>query len=291
MTLDNIAQRKPQQRVVKSVARTLETLEFFDEVRRPVNVVEVSGQLGYPQSSTSALLKSMVTMGFLSYDTKGRTYFPTDRVPLIGSWMNPTLFGEGALLRLLNAISERSKQVVLLGARNGDDAQYIQVVNPNKAVPHHISLGTRRPLGTSGVGSALLSTMSSSEVQRMFHRINAYRSDGEPPVDIRLVLSSIAATREKGYFMSYDRVVQDSGLIAMLLPRECTDRPLVVGIGAPTNLIRSREKELAAILREEIDRYFGNETATAKDGAIEPISIEAARERVGSSKHWALTGS
>ncbi|MBV1868924.1 MAG: helix-turn-helix domain-containing protein [Marinosulfonomonas sp.] len=288
MTLDKKTQEIPRQRVVKSVARTLETLEFFDEVRRPVNVVEVSGQLGYPQSSTSALLKSMVTMGFLSYDSKGRTYFPTDRVPLIGSWMNPTLYGEGALLQLLDAISERSKQVVLLGARNGDDAQYIQVVNPNKAVPHHISLGTRRPLGTSGVGSALLSTMSSSEVQRMFHRINAYRSDGEPAVDVKTVLTSIAATREKGYFMSYDRVVQGSGLIAMLLPRECTDRPLVIGIGAPTDIIRSREKELATILREEIDRYFGNQ---ATEGAAAPLLIDTARDRVAGPKLWAMTGS
>ena len=87
--------------------------------------------------------------------------------------------------------------------------------------------------------------------------------------------------------MSYDRVVQGSGLIAKLLPRECTDRPLVVGIGAPTDVIRSREKELASILQEEIDRYFGNEDAPANA----PISIETSRDRTTPPELWAMTGS
>ena len=211
--------------VVKSVARTLETLELFDELRKPANVVEVSTILGYPQSSTSALLKSMVAMGYLSYNPKSRTYFPTDRVPLTGAWMNPVLYSEGALIKVLNAVMERSEQVVLLAARNGDDAQYIQVVKHPKSTTHHIALGSRRPIGTSGVGRALLSTMPDAEVRRMFHRINAYRPAGSEPVDIADLLKSLAETRRKGFFVSQDRVVPGHGLISMLIPRSCTESP------------------------------------------------------------------
>lgn len=248
--------------IVKSVARTLQTLELFDEVRKPVNVVDVSKRLGYPQSSTSALLKSMVAMGYLDYNSKTRSYFPTDRVPLTGAWMNPALYREGALIKLLNAVMERSQQVVLLGARNRDDAQYIQVVRHPTSRTHHISLGTRRPLGTSGVGNALLATMPDTEVQRMFRRINAYRTAEEEPLDIQNLLDSLAQTRKKGYFVSTNRVAKGHGLIAMLLPQSCTDRALAIGIGAPTEFIIERQEEYVRIMREEIVRCFGQLAVT-----------------------------
>lgn len=255
--VDKNASAGDEAHIVKSVARTLEILEFFDEVRQPMNVITVSLALGYPQSSTSALLRSMVAMGYLRFDRDKRTYMPTDRVPLLGSWLNPTLFAEASLLRLLNAIVERSGQLVLLAARNGDHAQYIQVMDPNQAVDHHIRLGTKRPLATSGVGKSLLSAHDDNEVRRIFHRINAYREEGEEPIKIPELLTSLAEVRRKGYFVSIDQVVQGSGLIAMLMPSECTDRPLAIGIGAPSATILSREEELVQIMREEMKRFFG----------------------------------
>jgi len=242
--------------VIKSVARTFELLELFDEMRRPMNVVEVAKRLGYPQSSASALLKSMVTLGFVAYNSNGRTYFPTERVPMIGSWMDPIMFGEGALQKLLKAVSVRSRQLVLFGARNGDEAQYTQVINPKKKWLDHISLGTRRPLGTSGFGHVLLSATPDDEICRLFHRINAFRDAEVPAVNVRKFLDSVRTIREKGYFCSGARVTKGPGLIAMLLPQKITSRPLAIGIGAPTSLIMSREKELVQILREEVARCF-----------------------------------
>lgn len=281
--------------IVKSVARTLEILEFFDEVRQPMNVITVSLALGYPQSSTSALLRSMVAMGYLKFDRVQRTYLPTDRVPLLGCWLNPTLFAEASLLRLLNAIVERSGQLVLLGARNGDHAQYIQVMDPNRAVDHHIRLGTKRPLATSGVGKALLSAHDDNEVKRIFHRINAYREDGEDATKIPELLGSLSEVRRKGYFMSIDQVVQGSGLIAMLMPSECTDRPLAIGIGAPTSTILSREEELVHIMREEMKRFFGQYMHEPKEpkaavrnafGGVKAPAVQLATEKRAYTSVW-----
>ena len=60
--------------VVKSAGRVLQILEFFDDVRREASVIEICTTLGYPQSSTSALLHSLVVMGFLSYNPATRAW-------------------------------------------------------------------------------------------------------------------------------------------------------------------------------------------------------------------------
>tara|TARA_R110000796_G_scaffold92335_2_gene196664 strand:- start:1825 stop:2067 length:243 start_codon:yes stop_codon:yes gene_type:complete len=45
-----------------------------------------------------------------------------------------------------------------------------QVINPKKKSLDHISLGTRRPLGTSGFGHVLLSAIPDDDICRLFHR-------------------------------------------------------------------------------------------------------------------------
>ncbi|MBC7138729.1 MAG: helix-turn-helix domain-containing protein [Defluviimonas sp.] len=243
--------------IVKSVARTCQTLVYFDEARRPLTVVEVSRRLGYPQSSTSALLKSMVKLGFLAHDARRKDYFPTERVPLLGSWMNPDLFGEGIIQRLLRAISQRTQHVVVLATKNGDEAEYMQVIRPKKSPIHHISLGTRRPLGNSGVGRVLMSRFSDEEVCRLLRKVNAYRAPGTAAVDVNAFVASLAETRAKGYYLSTDQVVKGAGLISMPFPGHLNSRLFAVGVAAPTDVILKSEKEIVRIMREEIVHNLG----------------------------------
>ncbi|MFH1341462.1 MAG: helix-turn-helix domain-containing protein [Pseudomonadota bacterium] len=90
--------------VVKSAIRTLEILEYFDEVQQPLNIVAVATALDYPQSSTAALLRSLTTMGYLHYNSRKLTYVPTDRVPFLGSWINPALFQEAGLRSVFRSL-------------------------------------------------------------------------------------------------------------------------------------------------------------------------------------------
>ncbi len=255
--------------IVKSVARTCQTLVYFDEVRRPLSVVEVSRKLGYPQSSTSALLKSLVKLGFLTHDAQKKNYFPTERVPLLGSWMNPDLFGEGIIQRLLRTISERTQHVVVLATKNGDEAEYVQVIRPKKSPIHHISLGARRPLGNSGVGRVLMSRFSEEEVGRLLRKINAYRAPDTPPVDVKAFIDSLAETRAKGYYLSTDQVVKGAGLISMPFPNHLSSRLFAVGVGAPTDVILRSEKEIVKIMREEIVHTLGKNGQALKSRTLQ----------------------
>lgn len=256
MSVENCDTRADGPHVVKSAARTLQIFELFDEIRRPLNVVTVSEALGYPQSSTAALLRSLVAMGYLHYDDRARTYLPTDRVSLLGSWISPPLFEEAALPRLMRAIGKRTGQLVLLAARNGDFAQYIHVLNAPDAVTHHISIGQKRPLATSGVGQMLLTEMSDCDVKRLYHRMNAYAQNAENKVNVAELLAKLAAIRKSGYAFSRNRVVEGYGMIAVRLPNDCTSRPLVIGVGGLCEVLEQREAEILAIVRDEMTAYL-----------------------------------
>ncbi len=259
--------------VVKSAARTLEILEYFDEVQHPLNVVGVAAALGYPQSSTAALLRSLTAMGYLHYNSKKRTYIPTDRVPFLGSWINPALFEEGALPRLMRAIGKHSGQLVVLAARNGDMAQYIHVLNEPTAVAHHIRIGQKRPLATSGVGQVLLSSMDEKEVRRLYHRMNAYAPSSEDKVDIPELLAQLSAVKTRGYTFSRNRVVQGYGVIALAIPKSCTSRPLALGVGGLCETLEQRETEIVEIIRQEMKSHLKLVSPAPTDASKSPRAI------------------
>lgn len=81
--------------IIKSAKRVLVLFECFAECRRPLSVTDVVRGLEYPQSSASALLKSLARLGYLDYDRHERLYVPTLRSSLFGCWMQDQLFGRG----------------------------------------------------------------------------------------------------------------------------------------------------------------------------------------------------
>src|SRR3954464_13358310 len=91
-----ISARPPlEQKTMKSAGRVLEILEYFDDIQRSSTVMEVANALGYPQSSASALLRSLVATGYLNFDPRTRMYITSSRVALLGSWVNSQFFAEG----------------------------------------------------------------------------------------------------------------------------------------------------------------------------------------------------
>src|SRR3954467_12300537 len=78
----------PASALVKSAGRVLQVLEFFDEVQREARVQEIAERLSFPQSSTSVLLKCLVQLGYLDYDANSRSFLPSPRVALLGTWLD-----------------------------------------------------------------------------------------------------------------------------------------------------------------------------------------------------------
>lgn len=260
--------------VVKSVARTLEILEYFDEVQQPLNVVGVAAALGYPQSSTAALLRSLTAMGYLHYNRRRRTYVPTDRVPFLGSWISPPLFGEGALPRLMRAIGRRTGLLVVLAARNGDMAQYIHVLNEPAAVGHHIKIGQTRPLATSGVGQVLLSATNDKEIRRLYHRLNAYAASPETKIDIPELITTLSVVRKRGYTFSRNRVVEGYGVIALPIPRSQTSRPLALGVGGFSNALEQNEVEIVEAIQQEMKSHLKLTSLEADDASVSAKTVQ-----------------
>ncbi|MES2289086.1 MAG: helix-turn-helix domain-containing protein [Pseudomonadota bacterium] len=255
---ERIQARAPiEQKTVKSAGRVLEILEYFDDLQRQSTVMEIADALGYPQSSTSALLRSLVSLGYLNYDAFARTYITSSRVALLGSWVNSDFFAEGTIISMMKELNERTGDTVVLAVRNGLHIQYIHVIQATSPARLHMTLGTVRPIAASGAGFAFLSTMTDNEITRLVMRINAEAEEGQELIKVRDLLEEIAVIRRKGYAFTCDMVTRGGGIIAAPLPRISGQQRMVVGIGGISEVMRGREEELSTVLMEQVDARFG----------------------------------
>ena len=244
-----------ERKVIKSAGRVLQVLEFFDDVKRPLAVAEIAEHHGWPHSSTSALMSSLVTLGYLHYDSGKRIYQPSMRVALLGDWIQGNLLKDGQLMRLLQHLNDETGETIVLAAQNGLHSQYLRVIQGTTALRMHLHIGMLRPLFGSGTGSMLLSHMEDNMIRKLARRFNATAAT-EKQVDSTKLLHDIAADRVRGYAMSLNQVTPHSGLIAMLLPTPAQDKPLVLGISGLTVRLVENEQRYAQAMRNGMKRFL-----------------------------------
>ncbi|WP_210254960.1 IclR family transcriptional regulator [Methylocapsa sp. S129] len=226
---------------IKSAKRVLELLEYLAERRRPLGVSDIVRGLNYPQSSVSALLTSLVKLGYLDHDRHKRQFMPTMRVALLGGWVQDELYSEASLSRVVDELHAITGQTVILGMQNGIHVQYVHLVQALKPqVPHwYIKNGSLRPLCRSAVGKVLLSLKSDTEVVHLLRRINAEEPDPSKRVTSTALLRELDHIRTCGYAVTEGSVNPHAGVVAIEMQTSNRQTPMAIGIGATVAEIRA----------------------------------------------------
>jgi DNA-binding IclR family transcriptional regulator len=241
--------RRFVQTAVKSAVRAFAVLELFELLRRPLALKEVSSELGYPTSSTSVLLKSLLDIGYLDYDRERRTYLPTMRLGMLGQWVQDSLFGDSQLLEAMEWLHQRTGEAVILAAQTDLHVQYLHILYSGRPLEFRALPGLRRSLGRSGLGWALLAVKPDHEIEQLRRKINAHT---EEKLDREDLTARIAEVRMQGYSFSRHTISDGVGLLAMALPRAGFGRVFAFGVAGNVSGLERKEAEIVAYLRSAI---------------------------------------
>lgn len=243
--------------VIKSAARVLELFEYFAECRRPLSVTDVVRGLDYPQSSASALLKSLTRLGYLDYDRYGRHYMPTLRVALFGGWVQDQLFSQRSLSNLIDELHAASGgQTVILGMQNDVYVQYIHLAQSSRHDVRgwYIKPGSLRSLCRSATGRVLLSRKSDVEVQQLLWRINA-EEELQQRLQIGDLLKELDQIRQQGYAYTERTLNPSTGVIAVEMPTPPSQPPMALGIGGEVEMLQREKDRFLDLLQRALQPY------------------------------------
>lgn len=244
------------EKTVKSAVRVLAIFEVFEMERRALTISELVERLKIPQSSTSTLMKSLVTKGFVEFDAQTRRYRPSVRLAFLGNWVLGTTDAIAHIHSLAQTLSSRTGETILVGAENGLFMQYLSVIVSPHTVRIALHAGLKRPLHRSGLGLMLLSLKTDAEIGRVVRRYNAEFSDPDGVrVSERRVLEMVDKARRQGWCETANLIVEGAGSIATLLPLPRGQRPLAIGIGAPVARLQARHDILQPALMAAVKEF------------------------------------
>ena len=264
-----------ERQAIKSSMRTFEVLELFDHERRPLRLQDIHTALGYPQSSATNLLKSMVVMGYVNYNLTNRTYSPTLKVSALGKWL-PYFNDDNHIYQsFIDRLQKETDEVASLVSQNDLFVQYLIVEEPDHDHKKPPPQGSLRMIVDSAAGFALMSSWSNEQVDKIcrysnyyeLHRAASYYE--EPPherIIFSEILSEVRSVRSKGYCLRQGKPIPEVSAIGMPLPTSKHDIQLAIGVGGLTDRIVEKKSfivETMQRLKKELSEILAAERENA----------------------------
>ncbi|WP_288251521.1 helix-turn-helix domain-containing protein [uncultured Hydrogenophaga sp.] len=253
---------------VKSAARALQVLEYFEHVQRPAGVQEIARALQYPVSSTSVLIKTLSELGYLNRHPDSQKFAPTMRQPLLGGWIRAGRADGHALAELVREAKRATGLSAVLSSRHGQHVQYIyvQLAEARDFVSRSPHSGTLRTICRCAAGIAMLTNESDDRIALLARTTAATEKRA---IDLDLLMERVVEARAAGYAWQADSNLPGVGDVAVLLNEiDPFGKALILSVGAASNAIRTRHHELGGYLKRLITEFSAGLPPATLDGSV-----------------------
>jgi len=238
----------PLSRAVKSADRTLEIFELFFRERRPMSLKEIAEELGFPASSTNYLLKSLSTGGYLNYNKRYRSYFPTSRMKSVTSWIDDYLPESSEIMDTMKQLRREFGETVAIGIRNDLNLQYLKALESDYPIRYHIDEGAQRPLIEAAMGWVILAGLSDEKIDTIYRRTEY--EDISRKISFKDLIAAIEKVRKAGYCYSNDQTVPYfASTIAVKLAENYNNQAVVIGLGGERKRISLKSEAIVARMK------------------------------------------
>ena len=154
--------------MVKSAERSLKLLEFIAAAREGLSHKDLSKSLDIPGSSLSALLATLVSRGYLSFDPLSRRYsIGPEILHLAGRYLGNfdiVCLVSPIIRELVASINESA----LIAIRREYSIQIISKELCSERIQQVIDIGEKAPLYATAAGKAILASFSDDDLKRYF---------------------------------------------------------------------------------------------------------------------------
>ena len=239
---------------VKSAERVFKVLELMDREERALTVKEIALILGFPSSSTSALLGGMVKAGYLEIEKPGRRFRPTLKTARLGSWIANRFEVDDRTSLMMQYVSRMTEETVLLAVLDQWTVLYTHVIQSTLPLRLHVPIGTKRPLHMSGTGQVLLADLDDNTITKNFRNMAGLWDIGGD-ITVEDLLKRVHESRTNGFAVNVDTITPGAGIVAVPIPYKVCGTRAAIAVGGSSSVVREKWEERVNLLRSTITRF------------------------------------
>jgi IclR family transcriptional regulator, acetate operon repressor len=233
---------------VKSAQRTIEVLELLGRSSGPLSLAELHQRLGYPKSSLSMLLRTLVEAGWLETDPTGTRYGIGLHALLVG-----TAYLDGdpvvaAARETMAWLAETTTETVHMARLDGADIVYLATRESQHYLRPMSRVGRRLPAYATSLGKALLAE-AYAPIPADLVPITPYTI-----VDPVAFADDLALTRARGYAIDHEENVVGLRCFGAAIRVTGAARDAISCSVPVARLVPGREEQIVAALLTARDR-------------------------------------
>lgn len=236
--------------MVKSAKRVLQILDFVGESKEGLTQKDFITGLGVPKSSMSALLSTLTTNEYLSFNAISRHYRLGPRILTLAGNYLASLDIVRIAEPIIREVAAQVDESTELTIRSGQDIQTIFYVDCTKPVQRVIDLGARSPLHVTAAGKAILANQSNEIINEYLETADMTPTTENSKTDPELIKQELDIVRKSG--IAYCREERFIGIMAIAAPIFDRKGDVAGSIVIPVPTIRfdqKKEQELEQALR------------------------------------------
>ena len=202
---------------VQSVERIFQLIEHLAAHPTGVSLQRLAEETGLAKSTVHRLLASLVGLGYVVQDEENGHYRLTLKMFELSSGIVDSMDIMGVAKAHLERLSQRTGEAVHLVIR---DAQDIVFIYKTESGPMRMSsrVGLRSPLYCTGVGKAILATLTEEEVEDVWRHSNPQKLTGRTVTDLPALCAQLNEVRACGYAIDDEENELGIRCVALAIP-------------------------------------------------------------------------
>ena len=183
---------------VFSVDKALKIIDLF-KTHDELSLIEISGMLNMPKTTTFALIATIEDHGFLNQDSvSGKYKLGLSVIELYNALSNRINIKDEAAA-LLQPISERYGKNVHITTLIRNEVIYLESIIPTGGMTIKTIVGSRAPANCTSTGKAFLSCLSETDLDKLLEEYPLQSLTPNSITDIGKLKTELNHIREVGY--------------------------------------------------------------------------------------------
>lgn len=238
---------------IESVDNALRILLLFGE-RSELRLTDVAEYLGVASSTAHRLLAMLQYRGFVRQEGRSKEYRPGTALTGVAFSILQRFDVRETLRPFLQKLQAELRETVHLGILDGATVRFIDAIESPKAVRVGSRLGQSMPANCTSTGKAMLSSISSDDVRRLYPQeeldgltSNSIRSRTELELELE-------AIRRRGYATSNEESEESVSSVAVAFPHGTSPVSLAINVSVPViRMTRADGRRIGEMLRRTVD--------------------------------------
>lgn len=229
--------------ITRSLAHGLEILFLFDTSTLLLTVVEISKRLGYTQSKTYRLVRTLMRYGLIQVDN-GTAQYSLGLSALRLGLVAQQKFNIATIARpYMKELSQITKETVLLTAVNGRKGIVLERVESEEPIRCSIfQPGATIPLHCGASSKVLMAYLTEEEWNRVINKEGLTRFTPDTITDENQLKAHLKEIKKKGYAISDQEVDRDVRAVAAPILNGAGE--LLAGLSITGPVFRINKKKL-----------------------------------------------